>query len=88
MQLTENEIKFLSILNETRLEEGKMFGRYFEEVKEKFKFSNTDLNKAVKKLESLGLLTKVDTGGQEYVYFHTDKVEKLELDKELGKIRH
>jgi len=31
MALTPNEIKFLTILNETRLTDGKMSGRYFGE---------------------------------------------------------
>jgi len=65
-----------------------MFGRYFEEVKEQFTFSNIELSNAVAKLEKLGLLMKIDTGGDEFAYFHTDKVAKTDLDKELNKIRH
>ncbi|MBU0761200.1 MAG: hypothetical protein KJ718_05465 [Nanoarchaeota archaeon] len=88
MDLTPKETKFLTILNETRLSDGKMFGRYFEEIKGLFEFSNEELNKAVKKLVQMGLLTKIDAGGNEYVYFHTNKVTKTELDKDLIKIRH
>lgn len=88
MQLTDSETKFLTILDETRLSDGKMSGRYFEEVKEQFKFSNTELTDAAKKLEKMGLLSKIDTGGKEFVYFHTDKVVKAELDEDLRKIRH
>lgn len=88
MALTQNEIKFLTILNETRLAEGKMFGRYFEEVKEQFEFSNEELNDAVKKLVKLNLLTRIDIGGDECAYFHTDKVVKSDLDKKLSKIAH
>lgn len=88
MALTQNEIKFLTILNETRLANGKMFGRYSEEIKKQFNFSDKELIVAVRKLEELNLLTKINAGGNEYVYFHTDKVVKTELDKELSKIRH
>lgn len=88
MELTQNEIKFLTILNETRLSEGKMTGRYFEEIRALFKFSNEELNTVAKKLEKMDLLTKIDAGSKEFVYFHTDKVVKTELDKELSKIRH
>jgi DNA-binding Lrp family transcriptional regulator len=88
MELTEKEIKFLTIMNETRIDEGKMFGRYFEEVKQQFTFSTPELAAAVKKLEKLGLITKIGTGGNEFAYFHTDKVAKIKLDKNLSEIRH
>ena len=88
MALTPNEIKFLTILNETRLTDGKMSGRYFGEIKELFKFSDKELSNAVKKLEEMNFLTKINAGGSEYVYFHTNKVIKTDLDKELSKIRH
>lgn len=88
MNLTQTEIKFLTILHETRLADGKMFGRYFEEVKEQFQFTNAELASAVKKLEKMDLLMKIDAGGNEFVYFHTDKVMKVELDKYLSKIAH
>ena len=88
MLLTENEIKFLTILNETRLADGKMFGRYSEQIKELFEFSDKELSNAVKKLGEMNLLTKINTGGNEYVYFHTNKVIKTELDKNLIKIKH
>jgi hypothetical protein len=88
MALTENEIKFLTILNETRLSDGKMFGRYFEQIKELFAFSDKELNSAVKKLEEMNFITKINAGGNEYVYFHTDKVIKTDLDKNLIKIKH
>lgn len=88
MELTSKELKFLTILNETRLADGKMFGRYFDQVKERFEFSNDELGKAAAKLVSLDLLTKINAGGDEFVYFHTDKVVKAALDPDLVKIRH
>ena len=88
MILSQREIKFLTILNETRLSDGKMSGRYSDEIKEEFLFSDKELNQAVIKLVKMGLLEKITAGGNEYVYFHTEKVEKSELDAILGKIRH
>jgi hypothetical protein len=88
MELTQKEIKFLSILNETRLSDGMLSKRYFDEVKEQFTFSTGELDSAVKKLLKKGLLMKIDAGGGENVYFHTDEVIKIELDEGLSKIRH
>jgi len=88
MELTQKEIKFLTVLNETRLSEGKMSKKYFDQIKEQFPFSLEELESAVKKLVKMGLLTKIDAGGEEFVYFHTDKVVKTELDKDLTKIKH
>jgi hypothetical protein len=87
-QLTPKETKFLTILNETRLADGKMVGRYSEQVKEQFQFSNEELKSAVNKLVKMDLLMKIDAGGKEFVYFHTDKVGKTDLDGDLLKIRH
>lgn len=88
MTLSQREIKFLTILNETRLSDGKMSTRYLDDIKEQFLFSNKELNWAVIKFVKMGLLSEIATGGNEYVYFHTEKVEKSGLDKNLGKIRH
>ncbi len=88
MELAPKDIKFLTIMNETRLSDGKMFGRYFEEVNERFKFSNSELNTAVKKLVKMDMLSVIDAGGKDMVYFHTEKVSKDQLDKELMTIRH
>ena len=74
MELTPKEIKFLTIMNETRLADGKMFGRYSEEVSKLFSFSNSELNAAVKKLVKMDMLSVMDVGGNEKVFFHTDKV--------------
>jgi len=88
MELTQKEIKFLSILNETRLSDKKMLGRYSEEVKKVFQFSNSELDAAVKKLVKMELISVIDVGGNEKVYFHTEKVSKDILEKELVAIRH
>ncbi|MBU0907109.1 MAG: hypothetical protein KKE05_03030 [Nanoarchaeota archaeon] len=87
-QLTPKETKFLTVLNETRLAGGKIFGRFGELVKEQFQFSNEELKNAVNKFLKLDLLTKIDAGGNEIVYFHTNKVNSIELDRDLLKIRH
>ena len=88
MDITSKEIKFLTILNETRLSGGRLSKRYFEEIKELFTFSIEELEKVTIKLLKRGMITKIATGGDEYVYFHTDKVIKGELDKDLIKIKH
>ncbi|MFH1802967.1 MAG: hypothetical protein ABH864_05990 [archaeon] len=88
MELTPKETKFLTVLNETRLADGKMFGQYSDLVKEQFDFSNEELTHAVKKLVKMDLLSSIDAGGNEFVYFHTAKVMKADLDKDLVKIRH
>jgi len=88
MELTTKDIKFLTIMNETRLADGKMLGRYSEEVSKRFSFSDAELENAVKKLVKMNMLSVIDAGGKELVYFHTEKVDKSELDKRLGEIRH
>lgn len=88
MELTAREIKFLTILDETRLDRGKMFGRYFGEVSKVFQFSDNELTMAVNKLLKMKMLSVIDAGADEKVYFHTDKVVKNDLDKNLREIRH
>ena len=88
MSLTPKEAKFLTILNETRLADGKLFGEYSEEVSKQFSFSNAELEAAVKKFVKFGLLSVIDAGGNELVYFHTGKVNEDKLDKHLKAIRH
>ncbi len=88
MELTQKDIKFLTIMNETRLADGKMFGRYSEEVSKVFTFSNSELDAAVRKLVKMGMLSVMDVGGNEKVYFHTDKVSKGNIDRDLKAIRH
>ncbi len=88
MELTQKDMKFLTIMNETRLSDGKMFGRYSEEVSKLFLFSDAELSTAVKKLVKMEMLSVIDVGGNERVYFHTDKVTEDKLDKDLMGIRH
>jgi len=88
MELSQKDIKFLTILNETRLSGGKMPKKYFDEINEKFVFSNEEINNAAKKFVKIGLLSIIAAGGDEYVYFHTDKVIKSELNMDLIKIKH
>lgn len=88
MELTQKDIKFLTIMNETRLSEGKICGRYSQEVNKEFLFSDSELNAAVKKFVKMGMLSTIEAGGGETVYFHTEKVDRSKLDKDLRKIRH
>lgn len=88
MELTTKDLKFLTILNETRICDGQMRGRYSQEVSKIFPFTSSELNEAVNKLLKMGLLSVIDAGGKDMVYFHTDKVIKDKLDKNLGEIRH
>lgn len=88
MELTAKEIKFLTIMNETRLADGKIHGRYSQEVSKVFQFSEAELGNAVKKLVRMKMLSVVDVGGNELVYFHTDRVIKADLDKQLRELRH
>jgi hypothetical protein len=88
MNLTQKEIKFLSILDETRLTDGKISQKYFEEIKEHFIFTKEELRRVVVKLVKMNLIEKVNAGRDENVYFHTDKVTKSELDTDLIKIKH
>jgi len=88
MDLTSRELKFLTIMNETRLSNGKIHGIYSQEVAKQFQFSEVELSSAVKKFVKLKLLSVIDAGGDELVYFHTEKVIKAELDKQLREIRH
>jgi len=88
MELAPKDIKFLTIMNETRLSDGELFGRYSEEVSKIFTFSNAELSAAIRKLVKMEMLSVVDAGGNELVYFHSDKVDKNKLDKALKAIRH
>ena len=87
MELTQKDIKFLTIMNETRLSDGKLFGRYYDEIKEIFTFSDGELGASVKKLVKMGMLSVMDIGSKEVIYFHTDKVSKDKLDRNLREIR-
>ena len=87
MELTSKEMKFLTIMNETRLDNGKMFKSEFERINKKFSFTDKELTSAVKKLTSNGLLSTIEVGGDEVVYFHTEKVSKDLLDKDLSRFR-
>lgn len=86
MKLSPKELKFLSMMNEIRLSDGKLFKRDYELASKIFSFSDAELNTAVKKLVKMSLLTELDLGGNEIVYFHTKKVSQYELDKELKSI--
>lgn len=88
MELIPKDIKFLTIMNETRLTNGKMLGRYFEEISKQFAFSNSELNASVKRLVKMDMLSVIDAGGKDMVYFHTDKVSRDLLDKELMTVKH
>jgi hypothetical protein len=88
MELTQREIKFLTFMNETRLSDGKLFKRDLEEVNKVFEFNDKELNAAVKKLVDIGMLSSMDLGGNEKIYFHTEKVAADKLDKDLSKFRH
>ncbi len=87
MALTEKESKFLTIMKETRLEDNKLFKNYSEEVRKIFQFTDKELQNAVKKLLRDGMLSEMDLGAKETIYFHTDKVTEDMLDKKLGEIR-
>ena len=75
-------------MNETRLSDGKIHGVYSKEVAKQFSFEDEELTSAVKKFVKMKLLSVIDAGGNELVYFHTEKVIKEELDKQLSEIRH
>lgn len=75
-------------MNETRLSDGKLFKRDSEEISKIFVFSDKELKAAVKKLVEIGMLSSMDLGGNEKIYFHTEKVSPDKLDKELRKFRH
>ncbi|MBS3064871.1 MAG: hypothetical protein J4472_03595, partial [DPANN group archaeon] len=81
MQLSSRELKFLTIMNETRLSDGKIHGQYSKEVAKQFQFEDAELNSAVKKFVKMKLLSVIDAGGDELVYFHTEKVIK---ENQLG----
>ena len=74
-------------MNETRLADKKLFKNYSEEVRKIFQFSDKELSNAVNKLMNLGMLSKMDLGANEVIYFHTDKVSKTMFDKKLAEIR-
>jgi hypothetical protein len=87
MALTPREVKFLTMMNETRLSDGKLFKRDLEAFSKIFSFSEKELHSAVKKLVDLGMLSQMKLGGNEIIYFHTDKVSESELDEELKVLR-
>lgn len=86
MNLTPKEVKFLTILNETRLSNGKLLKGYSERLRKEFSFRDKELREAVKKLRGNGLLTEMDLGGDDIMYFFTEKVSKDMLDKKLEEI--
>ena len=88
MDLTQKDIKFLTIMNETRISDGKLLKGYSDEVKKQFEFTNKELNVAVKKLRGKGMLSAMDLGGDEVMYFFTEKVSEEMLDKKLVEISH
>ena len=88
MELTDKDIRFLTIMNETRLSDGRLFGRYSEEVNKVFPFTPLELEAAVKKLLSMNLLSQMKLDRNETLYFHTEKVFKIALDRKLKQIKH
>ncbi len=87
MNLTSKETKFLSILNETRVVNGKFLEGFNKRIKDHFVFKNEDLVLSIKKFKSEGFLTELVLGKDESMYFFTDKVKKDMLDLELNKVR-
>jgi len=87
MDLTARETKFLTIMNETRLADGKLFKRDSEEISKLFLFTDRELNAAIKKLTEKGMLSEINLGGNETIYFFTEKVSKDMLDKKLREIK-
>jgi hypothetical protein len=87
MDLTAKEIKFLTMMNETRLSDGKLFRRDSETFLKIFSFNDKELKIAVSKFVKMGMLSELSLGGNEVIYFHTDKVSQFELDKELKMIK-
>ncbi|MEK6818663.1 MAG: hypothetical protein AABY10_01880 [Nanoarchaeota archaeon] len=88
MELTQKEVKFLTMMDETRLSNKKMFKRDSEGFRKLFSFTDKEMNVAVKKLVKKGFLSEMDLGSNEVVYFHTDKVSKGILDTKLSSARH
>ena len=88
MELTTKETKFLTILNETRISGGKLMDGFSKKIKEHFSYTNSELNGAIAKLKGEGYLSELDLGGDEVMYFFTEKVDKDMLDKDLGKIKN
>lgn len=88
MDLTPREAKFLTIMNETRLVDGKLFKRDSDQIKKLFLFSDKELSAAVRKLKEKGMLTEMKLGADEIMYFFTEKVPKDMLDRKLREIRH
>ena len=86
MSLTPKEAKFLTILNETRLVDGKLLKRYSDEIKKSFLFTDKELREAVKKLRGHGMLSEMNLGVDDVMYFFTEKVSKDMLDKKLEEI--
>lgn len=87
MELTPKDIKFLTMMNETRLCDKKLFKRDSDEFKKFFSFTDHELVAAVKKLVALGLLSEMRLGSDEAIYFHTEKVSQDSLDEDLKSIR-
>ena len=88
MELTSKELKFLTVMDATRLSDKKLFKRDSEEFRKFFSFTDKEMNVAVKKLVKMGLLSEMDLGAKEIVYFHTDKVPRDSLDMRLKSARH
>ena len=87
MELTPKDIKFLTMMNETRLSDKKLFKRDSDEFKKFFSFTDQELVMAVKKLTAMGLLSEMKLGSDEVIYFHTAKVSQDSLDVNLKSIR-
>jgi hypothetical protein len=87
MELNGKDMKFLTILNETRISDGKMVGRYSDEVSKVFTFSKSELDLAIKKLIRMDMISVLEISGNEKVYFHTKKATVDKLDRRLREIR-
>jgi hypothetical protein len=87
MELTPKDLKILTMMNETRLCDKKLFKRDSDEFRKFFSFTDQELVAAVKKLVTLGLLSEMKLGADEVMYFHTEKVSRESLDEDLRSIR-
>ena len=87
MELTSKELNFLTIMNETRLSDKKLFKRDSETFRKFFSFTDGELSLAVNKLVKMALLSKMELGSNEIIYFHTEKVSQDNLDAKLVSIR-
>jgi hypothetical protein len=88
MELTQKELKFLTIMDETRLSGNKLFKSDSEQFKKLFSFTDKELSVAVRKLVRMELLDEIDVGANEIVYFHSSKVSKNILDAKLMPFGH